>query len=81
MTVRAFVLIETEVGKTRDVVEALRSQGAKGIKSVDLVTGPYDIIVLIEHDDFDAMSSLITDEIHPTLGMGRTVTCLSIRVQ
>lgn len=81
MTPRAFVLIETEVGKTKDVVAALQNQRGKEIKSVDLVTGPYDIIVVVEHDDLDAIGSLVTDRIHPTLGVRRTVTCLSIRVQ
>ncbi len=80
MTARAFVLIETEVGKTKDVVAALRKQGAKEIKSVDLVTGPYDIIAVVEHDDFNAIGGLLTNRIHPISGITRTVTCLSIRV-
>jgi len=81
MTAKAFVLIETEVGRTKDVVAALQNQKAKEIKSVDLVTGPYDIIVVVEHDDFNAIGSLVTDKIHPVPGVRRTVTCLSIRVQ
>jgi len=81
MTARAFLLVETQVGKTKDVVVALRSQKTKEIKSVDLVTGPYDIIVVVEHEDVDAIGTLVTDKIHPTPGITRTVTCLSIRVQ
>ena len=46
MSAKAFVLIETVVGKNKDVVSALRQ--IKGIKSVDVVTGPYDIIATIE---------------------------------
>lgn len=80
MAAKAFVLIETEVGKTKDVVAALRSQKAKEIKSVDLVTGPYDVIAVVEHDDFNAIGSLVTENIHPIPGIKRTVTCLSIRV-
>lgn len=80
MTAKAFVLIETEVGKTKDVVVALQSQKAKEIKSVDLVTGPYDVIAVVEHDDFNAIGSLVTENIHPIPGIKRTVTCLSIRV-
>ncbi len=81
MTARGFVLIETEVGKIKDVATALQNQKAKEIKSVDLVTGPYDIIAVVEHDDFNAIGSLVTDKIHPIPGVRRTVTCLSIRAQ
>jgi DNA-binding Lrp family transcriptional regulator len=80
MVAKAFVLIETEVGKTKEVAVALQNQRAKEIQSVDLVTGPYDIVVVVEHDDFNAIGGLVTDKIHPILGVRRTVTCLSIRV-
>ena len=80
MPAKAFVLVETEVGRTKDVVAALQAQKAKEIKSVDLVTGPYDVIAVVEHDDFNAIGSLVTEKIHPIPGIKRTVTCLSIRV-
>ena len=37
MVTRAFVLIETQVGKSRQVAESLRS--IEGIKSADVITG------------------------------------------
>ena len=80
MAAKAYVLIETAVGKTKDVVAALQSQKVKEIKSVDLVTGPYDIIAVVEHDDFNAIGNLVTEKIHPVPGIARTVTCLSIKV-
>ena len=46
MTVRAYVLIETHVGKTKEVVETIR--GLEGVIRVDIVTGPYDAIATIE---------------------------------
>jgi DNA-binding Lrp family transcriptional regulator len=45
---KAFVLIETEVGKTKEVVSALGK--LKGVLSVDTVTGPYDIIAVLQGD-------------------------------
>jgi len=80
MPAKAFVLIETEVGRTKDVVASLQGQKIKEIKSVDLVTGPYDVIAVVEHDDFNAVGALVTEKIHPIPGIKRTVTCLSIRV-
>ncbi|GAG98653.1 unnamed protein product, partial [marine sediment metagenome] len=46
MVAKAYVLIETAVGKNKEVATAL--ERLKGIKSVDIVTGPYDIISIME---------------------------------
>jgi len=73
---KAFVLIETEVGKTRDVLIAL--QKLKGVLSVDTVTGPYDIIAILQGDSLNDIGDLVTGKIHPVPGISRTVTCLSI---
>ena len=43
MTAKAFVLIETMVGKSKEVVTGLKQ--LKGVKSVDTVTGPYDVLL------------------------------------
>ena len=45
MLAKAFVLIETAVGKTKEVVSILKKM--EGLKSVDTVTGPYDIIAVL----------------------------------
>ena len=46
MSTKAYILIETTVGKSRDVADALRS--LQGVETVDAVTGPYDIIAIVE---------------------------------
>ncbi len=76
MTAKAFVLMETAVGKTRDVEAALKQ--LKGVKSVDSVTGPYDIIAIIEGENLNDIGDLVTAKIHPIPGISRTVTCLAI---
>ena len=76
MTAKAFVLIETTMGKNREVVAALKELG-KEIKSTDSVTGPYDIIVMIEVETIDKIDKVI-DKIHAVSGVHRTVTCVAI---
>jgi len=78
MAAKAFVLIETAVGKTKDVINILNK--SDGIKSVDAVTGPYDIIAVVDGEDLNAIGSMVTNKIHPIPGVNRTVTCLAIKV-
>lgn len=76
MAAKAFVLIETAVGKTKEVAATLKQ--LEGVKSVDIVTGPYDIIAIIERETLNDIGELITAKIHPIVGISRTVTCLAI---
>jgi DNA-binding Lrp family transcriptional regulator len=73
---KAFVLIETVVGKNKAVVTAL--QQVEGMKSVNTVTGPYDVIATVEGETINDIGDLVTAKIHPIAGISRTVTCLAI---
>jgi len=73
---KAFILIETAVGKSKEVVAALRK--LKGINSVDTVTGPYDVIAVAEAETLNEIGDLVTGRIHPIPGISRTVTCLAV---
>ena len=73
---RAFVLIETAVGKTKDVVSSLNQ--IAGVSSVDVVTGPYDIIVVVEAQDLSSVGDMVTGHVHTIGGIVRTVTCLAV---
>ena len=50
----------------------------KGIKSVETVTGPYDVIAIVELDTLNEIGDLVTEHIHPITGITRTVTCLVV---
>ncbi len=76
MATMAFILIETVVGRTKQVVSTL--QQLEGVKSADCVTGPYDIIAVVEGENLNEIGLLITNKIHPVAGISRTVTCLAI---
>jgi len=76
MSTRAFVLIETAVGETKSVVSKLKQ--VEGVKSADAVTGPYDIIAVVELESLNGIGELVDNQIHPIPGISRTVTCLAI---
>ena len=65
MTTKAYILIETAVGKSGDVSTALRA--LSDIQTVDAVTGPYDIIAIISASDLNAVGEVVTTQIH-TIG-------------
>ncbi len=76
MATKAYILIETAVGKTSDVTNALNS--LDDIVNVDAVTGPYDIIAIVNSTDLTTVGNLVTSDIHTITGIVRTVTCLSL---
>ena len=76
MVAKAFVLIETAVGRTKEVVDVLGQ--LKNVASVNTVTGPYDVIAIIEGETLSDIGDLVTSKIHAITGISRTVTCLAI---
>ena len=76
MTTKAYVLIETAVGKTRDVLMALRS--VNGVREADAVTGEYDVVAVVEAESLNAIGDLVTGNIHTIGGLQRTTTYLSV---
>ncbi len=75
MGTRAFILIETEVGRSQAVVDTLRSMN--GILSADVVTGLFDVIALIETADMTAMADIVTGQVQGIRGVVRTITCVA----
>ena len=72
--IRAYFLIEISAGVGNNVLEALR--GMPETVQADRVTGPYDVIAIIETESMDAISSVLHDRIHPINGITRTMSCL-----
>lgn len=73
---RAYVLISTAVYKVREVAEALMK--LPNIEAVEMVSGPYNIILIVEGPDVKALGSLVMSALSPISGIIRKVTCLSI---
>ncbi|MEU4219305.1 MULTISPECIES: Lrp/AsnC ligand binding domain-containing protein [unclassified Actinoplanes] len=71
--VQAYILIQTEVGKARDVAAAIDK--INGVVRVDAVTGPYDVVVLAEAHSVDELGKMIVSKIQYVPGITRTVTC------
>ena len=75
MATRAFILIETQVGRAKQVALGLRA--LEGVISADVITGTFDIIALIEAPDMSAMADLVTGQVQGIRGVLRTITCVA----
>ncbi|WP_017605397.1 Lrp/AsnC ligand binding domain-containing protein [Nocardiopsis alkaliphila] len=75
---QAYILIQTEVGQSAEVVERVR--GIQGVEKADDVTGPYDVIVQAEAEDIDALGTLVVARIQRLEGIARTLTCPIVNI-
>ena len=80
MSIRGYVLVETEVGRTEAVGSAIRNLDSSfaTVSAVDTVTGPFDVIVQLEAGDLDQLGKCITQDLQSIEGVQRTTTCLAI---
>ena len=73
MALRAYVLIQTEVGKGASV--ATKVAEIEGVITADDVTGPYDVIVQAEADSVDDLGKMVVNSVQLVEGITRTLTC------
>ena len=73
---RAYVLIEVTPGRVTNLVESLEAR--EGVIEVDRITGPYDVIVVLEARDVVEIGEIIETELHPLSGVARTTTLLAL---
>ena len=75
MAARAYILIETRVGRAKTVLEELRVLDS--VLEADIITGIYDLIALAEADDMVALVDLVTARVQNIDGVERTITCVA----
>jgi DNA-binding Lrp family transcriptional regulator len=73
----AYVLILTEVGKVAHVAQALND--LDGVESAEDITGPYDVIAMIQAPGLDQLGRLVVSRVQAVDGVTRTLTCTVIR--
>jgi len=73
MSVQAYILVQTEVGKAADVARAIAQ--IEGVKLAEDVTGPYDVIVRAGAANVDDLGALVISKVQLVPGITRTLTC------
>jgi DNA-binding Lrp family transcriptional regulator len=73
MSIKALVLVETTVDKVTEVTAALMKLDE--VTSSDAVAGPYDVIAIVEANDFTVIGHVVTAKIQAISGISRTIVC------
>ena len=76
MVVKAFVLVQAQLGRARAVAKAI--ERVKGVKMVFAVTGVYDVIAYLEMRDMTTLSELVIKRIQSVKGVERTHTAIVV---
>ena len=72
MAVEAYVFIECEHAKSKEVLEKVTRIG--GVKEARIVTGPYDIIALVAASNFKVLGDVVISKIQSIPQVKRTLT-------
>ncbi|HSZ37865.1 MAG TPA: Lrp/AsnC ligand binding domain-containing protein [Acidimicrobiales bacterium] len=78
MTVHAYVLIQTDIGKAAHVADQL--DGIDGVALSEAVTGPYDVIARVEAPSMNDLGRMVVRDIQQIEGITRTITCPIVRL-
>jgi DNA-binding Lrp family transcriptional regulator len=73
MSVQAYILIQTEVGKASSVAKAVSAIG--GVTIAEGVTGPYDVIMRAESASMEDLGRTVLAKVQAVPGITRTLTC------
>ena len=78
MAVRAFILIQADVGTAVDVA---RETGAiDSVVSAEVAMGPYDVIARAEAESMDELGQVVVHAVQAISGVERTLLCPIVNV-
>ena len=73
MSIQAYILIQTEVGKASSVARSVSA--ISGVTIAEGVTGPYDVIMRAESASMEDFGRVILSKVQAVPGITRTLTC------
>ncbi len=73
MRATAYILINLAAGASLDVYNTLG--GMELVRQIDAVSGPYDMIAIVEGSTFNDIGRFVLEKIQPIPGVVKTLTC------
>ncbi len=78
MTVHAYVLIQTDIGRAAHVAEQVSA--VDGVELSEAVTGPYDVIARAVAPSMNDLGRMVVRDVQQIEGITRTITCPIVRI-
>ncbi len=79
MSLKAYILINTQIGKTTDVVKKLKEMDET--RHIDVIMGPYDIIAQVETDSHESLSHMVMKRLQGIDAIKHTMTCTVVNLE
>ncbi len=76
MAIKAYVLVVTDPGKTKGVLEVIRNIG--GVTETHEVMGPYDIVAEVQVENLTEIPSILGDRIRKIAGIQSTTSLVTL---
>ncbi len=73
MALKAYILINTKIGKTKEIAERL--QEMEEVKRLDVIMGPYDIIAEVETESHESLAHVVMQRLQSLDAIMHTMTC------
>lgn len=73
----AFVLVKCELGRIEEVANLIME--IDGVSEVHSITGPFDLLVKLYAESYEAFGDLIPDKLQKVRGIRETETLLAFR--
>jgi DNA-binding Lrp family transcriptional regulator len=78
MAVEAYILANVSAGALATSLGKLKA--LPNVKSAVAITGPYDLVAIVEAEDTNAIGRLVAKDIQSIEGITRTLTSIVIEV-
>ena len=76
MPVKGYLLVQTKMGKAKQVAEAIRK--VDGVASADAVTGSWDAIAVVTGGSIKDVGELVVGKLRKIDGIEKTLTCFVV---
>ena len=77
--VEAYILISTEPGTAQEIFENVKE--VKNVKTIEAVTGSYDLVAKIEADSLESLTEIVFSKIRGLSGVTSTSTLTVVDFQ
>lgn len=74
---KGFIAVNVATGEALNVYNYLKKRPE--VKSVFLVAGMYDLIIVAETDNSESFADFVVQEVQKTKGVTHTMTCMALR--